>query len=37
VKLGYRDEVYLRNEVDYDPLRSRPEFTRILEGLKPGR
>lgn len=31
VKLGYRDEVYLKTEVDLDPLRADPDFARLLE------
>src|SRR5262249_45967765 len=33
VALGYRDQAYLKLEVDLDPIRSSPEFTRLVEQI----
>ena len=34
IEQGYKDSVYLDREVDFDPLRTRPEFKSLLERLQ---
>jgi len=38
VELGYRDEMYLKTEVDLDPLRTDPDFARLVDEVsrRPG-
>jgi len=34
VKLGYRDVVYLRTEVDFDPLQTQESYKRLLDSIR---
>src|SRR5262245_56198602 len=34
LKLGYRHEVYLSTEIDLEPLRSVPAFTKVVEAAR---